>query len=184
MLTFLLYSQKREAPCRQPLWYIDIYFSRLRYVFSTTFMCYLLISPCPHPIHYQNLCPKGLQPPWTLWVPLARSHFFLFIFVIWPFVVPGTVLSKTQTKKLFSLCSNNFYRPERNRRGDGSGYRWALPTWDRTEISTVPTSRLFLCLYGPISPSQCTHCLQGLSALTRVWLNPVFNLKFYISNLC
>lgn len=129
---------------------MDRVFSLLGCGFSTTFMCHLLISPCPHPILYQTLCLKGLQPSWALWASLARSHFFLFIIVIWPSLIPRTVLPKTQTKKLFSLCSSNFSTiPKRTRRGKWSCL--SLPVSDLAEISIVANSLPFLVLGAPSS---------------------------------
>ena len=59
--------------------------------------CYL-ISPHPTtPSFINTLAPKGFPKAWVL---LPRSHFFLFIFIIRNAVVPRTILSKAQTKKL------------------------------------------------------------------------------------
>lgn len=148
--------------------------------FSTTFMCYLLISPCPHPVLYQNLCPKAS----LSFLGSISKITFLFIFVIWPSVVPRTILSKTQTKKLFSLCSTNVSVPKRTRR---EGWWW----WSLSPVSLRHSSDFYGAHLPPLTlsfgshlASSGPHYLQGPSALTEVWLNPMFNLKScLISNL-
>ena len=118
------------------------------------------------------LCANGhsFPEPWESHSQLSlkeRLHFFLFIFVIRTFVAPRAFCLGPRPRNF------SYYAPmtPTQQKGSEEEMEWlslCSASWRHSQISAVLTSLLFLCLYGSLLPSQCTHCLQVLSALTRV----------------
>lgn len=106
--------------------------------FSTTFMCYLLISPCPQPVLYQNLCPK---PSLSFLVSVSKITFLFFSSLSsGPLWSPGLFCLRLRLRSfshyvpLMSPCQKG---PEEKA---GGGDLWVLSAWDTVQISMVPTS--------------------------------------------
>lgn len=152
MESFLLYFQKRQACYRESHWYIDRVCSLLGCVFSATFMCYLLISPCPPPCPLSKSMPQRAAASLSFLGTISKITLLFFSSLSsGPLWSPGLFCPKPR------LRNSSHYAPltspcqkEPEEVAGGGDDLWVLPACDPAEISTVPTSLPFLCPLGPI----------------------------------